>query len=549
MARRKNPSLKIDPRVAGVIDWILESDYFQIRENKQKKEKFKNLINDWTKRSNSSFSNIWPAFAIHILVGSKYSVMASARSVDSKHAATAAKLALRCAELYRRGGSASGFDDIRMAAIDVMKLASKVQAQAMRLSGGGRSRRLDAFRLSAEVAYQSEVATVSAAHCVIALTITSRKGSGETAGLAISNAVGAAESAALADSKRIGDTSGADEAADSANYGATGDYAMKLLELMHQEISGARLSTQARHNPKEKIVMAKAAGSAKRNPKKTLRKTSRTATMKRKNPSTGTPSAFSAPGFDPHITGAIDNILKFGHLSCRFRDKLLEYVNTPGADFSKVWVGFAVHILEASKYSALASVKKTDYPKKKEIADVILRVARLYKRGGTEAELKAAAAKARSGAEQASWDGPQAHAVWAAKMAADAAVAWNAEEAEMWSSGATGSAASATTTIRGDTDAAYKDYAKKLLELMAKAAGSAKRNPKKSIRNAISDSEKQIDACHSLWEKYRIKPTKIALRKVMNHLEKMGHSTSKKVLTERANCLRAANREAKKLKL
>ena len=70
------------------------------------------------------------------------------------------------------------------------------------------------------------------------------------------------------------------------------------------------------------------------------------------------------------------------------------------------------------------------------------------------------------------------------------------------------------------------------------------KNPKKA-----SDPTSLIDKCRKLWDQYCYKPTKKNLRKVIDHLEVMKISNSENVKKERARCLRAANREAKRLKL
>lgn len=56
-----------------------------------------------------------------------------------------------------------------------------------------------------------------------------------------------------------------------------------------------------------------------------------------------------------------------------------------------------------------------------------------------------------------------------------------------------------------------------------------------------------INRCQKLWDVYCEKPTKKNLRVVLEHLEKMKESKSKKVKDERSACLRVANKEAKRL--
>ena len=72
-------------------------------------------------------------------------------------------------------------------------------------------------------------------------------------------------------------------------------------------------------------------------------------------------------------------------------------------------------------------------------------------------------------------------------------------------------------------------------------------NPKP--RKKTPPSTRLINRCQKLWDAYCEKPTKKNLRAVLEHLEKMKESKSKKVKGERARCLRVANKEAKRLKM
>ncbi len=71
-------------------------------------------------------------------------------------------------------------------------------------------------------------------------------------------------------------------------------------------------------------------------------------------------------------------------------------------------------------------------------------------------------------------------------------------------------------------------------------------NPK---RTKTSESQRLINRCQKLWDEYCDRPTKKRLRVVLEHLEKMKASTSKRVKSERSSCLRVANKEAKRLKI
>ena len=76
-----------------------------------------------------------------------------------------------------------------------------------------------------------------------------------------------------------------------------------------------------------------------------------------------------------------------------------------------------------------------------------------------------------------------------------------------------------------------------------------KKTAKKATRKATPKYQLLINRCHKLWDVYCTKQTKKALKDIFAHLEKMKASTSEKVKKERARCLRAANKEAKRIKL
>lgn len=276
---------------------------------------------------------------------------------------------------------------------------------------------------------------------------------------------------------------------------------------------------------------------------------------------------------DPRISGVMTAFTSAWH-ECNidgldaFKFDVKKY-SKRGADFSGVWRRFVIHMLEGSKYSALASVRKSKYPKKKEIVNIILRAVDIYKHGGGEFDRASArrAAKLAALAAEAAADTAQnygdtrsevaamvaveaARSAWAAcrALSSNSAVSaeeatWRSWQAAMWASGSRGGAAERAVV------AASEDYAKKLLELMAKAAGSTKRNPSKRLRNAMRDSQRVIDECHALWELYLAQPDEGSLVKVIRHLKKMGLSSSWVVLNERDRCLRVANEESRRLGL
>lgn len=90
-------------------------------------------------------------------------------------------------------------------------------------------------------------------------------------------------------------------------------------------------------------------------------------------------------------------------------------------------------------------------------------------------------------------------------------------------------------------------------ELLRALEGSAKRQEKSKLKKNPKKKAKKpewkamCDKCKSLWDKYCEKPSKAKLKSVLNHLEKMKSSTSKRVKAERADCLRVANKEARRL--
>ena len=78
---------------------------------------------------------------------------------------------------------------------------------------------------------------------------------------------------------------------------------------------------------------------------------------------------------------------------------------------------------------------------------------------------------------------------------------------------------------------------------------AAKKKSSKKTTRKTSPSQNLIKRCQKLWDAYCEKPTKKNLRAVLEHLEKMKESSAKSVKSERARCLRVANKEAKRLKV
>ena len=75
-----------------------------------------------------------------------------------------------------------------------------------------------------------------------------------------------------------------------------------------------------------------------------------------------------------------------------------------------------------------------------------------------------------------------------------------------------------------------------------------KKTAKKTTRKAPL-AKTLIAKCQKNWDHYCERPSKKRLKEVFDHLEVMKESSAKTVNEERARCLRAANKEAKRLKM
>ncbi len=112
---------------------------------------------------------------------------------------------------------------------------------------------------------------------------------------------------------------------------------------------------------------------------------------------------------------------------------------------------------------------------------------------------------------------------------------------------------------RGGRDVIHKrDFQKAILRATHKSAADkgrtlphTRRNPtkKKAARKKTPPYQLLINRCQKLWDHYCERPSKSRLKPVLEHLEKMKASTSKKVADERKRCLRVANKEARRLKM
>ena len=72
---------------------------------------------------------------------------------------------------------------------------------------------------------------------------------------------------------------------------------------------------------------------------------------------------------------------------------------------------------------------------------------------------------------------------------------------------------------------------------------------KKAARKKTPPYQLLINRCAKLWDHYCERPSKARLKPVLEHLEKMKASASKRVADERKACLRVANKEARRLKM
>jgi hypothetical protein len=88
-----------------------------------------------------------------------------------------------------------------------------------------------------------------------------------------------------------------------------------------------------------------------------------------------------------------------------------------------------------------------------------------------------------------------------------------------------------------------------LLENPKKKVSKKKVSKKKATRKKTPPYQLLINRCQKLWDHYCERPSKTRLKPVLEHLEKMKASTSKKVADERKSCLRVANKEARRLKM
>ena len=251
---------------------------------------------------------------------------------------------------------------------------------------------------------------------------------------------------------------------------------------------------------------------------------------------------------------------------------------------------FMVYILADSKYSALRSLKKADYPKdKKEAEKSITWMTRLISSNAYKGKLHIAigtASRSAADANKVAAEATEARRVAYSAEAYVAAAAYDADYfAAMQVARAVGGAYLAGQAVaRGDTpdvpsvaidavnhvvaaalnyanwDAIYTNYAEGLINIMRKEAERGRgpqANPgrrkkvkkvakKRSSKTKPPTARELVKQCRDLWTHYCERPNKTRLRPVIKHLETMKASSAKTVKEERARCLRAANKEAKK---
>jgi len=301
-------------------------------------------------------------------------------------------------------------------------------------------------------------------------------------------------------------------------------------------------------------------------------------------------------GADPRLESLFDFFVRGWPDDARTRDiwadRIRKAASQPGFKFDPALRRFLAYILVGSKkYSALASAKNSSYPKKNKIAKLIIRVARLIDRRASRAEFSAAHSAVFSSAVDAASrehvDDDYGAAAHAARAAARAAGTFLARPGAPYfgahAADATNSAYGATAPAYGATaPAAAQEFAAALLYFVEQEAygrGKRRGNPstekvpslekllgtrkassrtsnpskkktaKKATKRKAPLAKTLISKCQKAWDHYCERPSKKRIKEVFDHLEVMKESSAKTVKDERARCLRAANKEAKRLKM
>jgi len=102
----------------------------------------------------------------------------------------------------------------------------------------------------------------------------------------------------------------------------------------------------------------------------------------------------------------------------------------------------------------------------------------------------------------------------------------------------------------GYPEFAEKIISREIVKVTNPRAGKAakkKTSKKKVTRAKCPPAATLVKKCQKLWESYCERPSKTRLKPIFEHLELMKQSKAKSCKEERARCLRAANKEAKRL--
>ena len=193
----------------------------------------------------------------------------------------------------------------------------------------------------------------------------------------------------------------------------------------------------------------------------------------------------NAEGVDPRLTDLVGYFVDTW-IDDDFdtRDIWLERIQLTaiqhGFEFEPALRKFLIYILVGSKrYSALSSVKKSSYPKRDEIAKIIVSVSKLIDRGASKKEL-AAAADAAYAAADAAVDADVAYVAAAAYASRNAAYAAYSDERTPDAASRAVTAAAAAARAADDTAAAYvaarREFASALLYFVEQQAQGRRRS-------------------------------------------------------------------------
>jgi hypothetical protein len=196
-----HPPQGFDERITGAIEGLIDSGYFT--DNLRERRYFIRKVTGYSRQAGADFSEVWPKFAMHILVGSKYSALNSVKKIAGK--AEIQRVIIRVAKLYKSDGSTKEFRRAAYAAIDA--------------AGTEEAAELATTRAGYAAYVGAEAASAASA-----------------SGLDTFKAASAARSAVNASPTK---------------HAAAEDCAKKLLELMREAASNAGRNLQRRQNPKK----------------------------------------------------------------------------------------------------------------------------------------------------------------------------------------------------------------------------------------------------------------------------------------------------------